>query len=733
MREANAVFQTDADASKGRPDKYSRSELALRVAEALVRADEAESLVLALDGPWGSGKSWLIDRVTKVLENGEAGAPAKVVHFNPWLIGEESALILDFLVQVALELSAVDAATDKAKKTASSLLRYAKVLGYGRHLKYLPIPVVNDIGRALDAAHEEWGDKAEAASKALEEGKESRPSLLQARDEARATVRNLEQRLVVVIDDIDRLRAKEIRAVMQLVKAVADFPNTSFLLSMDSEQVARALVEKYDPSEGYRYLQKIVQLSVTVPPIDLGDAVRDVRLRFEKLNNSLSHQLKPYEQNLLNEALGHVARLCNTPRDVVRWANHLGWSARGLSGSINLADLCVAEALQQKLGASVWRDVINSLGADLDDGDDLGAELSARTSSLVGKSKFAKQESIASQLGPGSELEAVRWLFPAFANETKQLSLNSLVQRRLKARSNLQHYRRFRANRNEVTGRELDNWFQNPSEFEQVLGNSRAVFTQDELIRLTSIGKLLEYEQMPSDLDRLRPLIVATQRCAESEFGQTGVPNSTSVQVLVELFLALQARPSLELEPLAKELHLPELVEVLEQLNRIASDRGNQPEAKSKAAEKLLTILKPGVLQRLSAAVDDKTLIGMRANLYMLHALPRLDSLAAASRAMAHLTEKSGDLAKLMAQVAELSDAYWEVVPVPLIELSSDPQAFVEAIDALEGAKFQVLKAAYQRLSEEQLSQLAQRHALESKLEHSRSLKGEANPENSCS
>jgi len=730
MREANAVFQTDADASKGRPDKYSRSELVLRVAEALVRADEAESLVLALDGPWGSGKSWLIDRVTKVLESGEAGAPAKVVHFNPWLIGEESALILDFLVQVALELNAVDAATDKAKKTAISLLRYAKVLGYGRHLKYLPIPVVNDIGRALDAAHEEWGDKAEAASKALEEGKESRPSLLQARDEARATVRNLEQRLVVVIDDIDRLRAKEIRAVMQLVKAVADFPNTSFLLSMDSEQVARALAEKDDPSEGHRYLQKIVQLNVSVPPVDLGDAVRDVRVRFEKLNSSLSHQLKPYEQSLLSEAFGHVARLCNTPRDVVRWANHLGWSARGLSGSINLADLCVAEALQQKLGASVWRDVINSLGADLDDGDDLGAELSVEAFSHVGKAQLARQESIASRLGRGFELQALHWLFPGFANDTKRLGQNILVQRRLQARSNLQHYRRFRANRNEVTGRELDIWFQNPSEFEQVLGNSRAVFTQDDLIRLTSIGKLLEYEQMPSDLDRLRPLIVATQRCAESEFGQTGVPKSTSVQVLVELFLALQTRPSHELESLVDVLHLPELVEVVEQLGGIASDRANQPDAKCKAAENLRAILKPGVLRRLSAAVDDRTLLGMRARLYMLHAIERIDSRRSASKALAHLTEESGDLAKL---IDEMPDVYWQGASVPLIELSSDPHSFLKVIDALDGTKFQTLKAAYGALSEEQLNQWARRHAMDSLLEHSRFLKGEANPENLCS
>jgi hypothetical protein len=656
-----------------------------------------------------------------------AGAPAKVVHFNPWLIGEESALILDFLVQIALELNSIEAATGTVKKTASSLLRYAKVLGYGRHLKYLPIPIVNDIGRVIDDAYEEWGEKAESASEKLEADVKSRPSLVQARDDARTAVGSLGQRLVVVIDDIDRLRAKEIRAVMQLVKAVADFPNTSFLLSMDSDQVARALAEKEDATEGHRYLQKIVQLTVTVPPIDLGETIQDVRERFQKITSSLSHQIKPYERNLEEEALGQVSRLCRTPRDVVRWANHLGWSARGLAGSINLADLCVAEALQQSLGARKWEELITSLGADLDFGEDLGDELYVDAFQRVGNVRHATQESIAKQLEGRFELAAVRWLFPEFSNQTKQSSLSSQVQRRLQAQSNLQHYRRFRANRNEVSGRELDKWLLNPSEFDRILGNSEEMFTQDHLVRLTSIGKLVDYAHLPSVAKNLRPLFSAIRRCATSKFGQSGVPHSTSVELLVELLLALQEEPKQELNALAAELPLPEAVAVLERLKVTARDVGNQVEARCKAAERLLATLKPDVLRRLSAAVDDRTLLGMRANLYMLHALHRLDSLTAASNALAYLTRQPGDLAKLMAEVAGLPATYWEMAQPPLIELSADPHAFVLAIDGLGGAEFQALKDAYKGLRGDQLTSCAERHALQSGLEQKLPLKGEAN------
>jgi hypothetical protein len=50
-------------------------------------------------------------------------------------------------------------------------------------------------------------------------------------------------RILIVIDDIDRLNNDQIRQVFQLVTAVANFPNVTYLLSFDKEIVVNALAE----------------------------------------------------------------------------------------------------------------------------------------------------------------------------------------------------------------------------------------------------------------------------------------------------------------------------------------------------------------------------------------------------------------------------------------------------------------------------------------------------------
>lgn len=689
------AFQLDSDGTARREDKYSRAELAERVAEALVRAEPDESLVLALEGPWGSGKSWLIEQVTEALRAGRAGGQAKVVHFNPWLIGEESNLILDFLVQIGLEIDATAGTLKSAKTAAASLLGYAKALSYGRYLKYMPVPGLKEVGEFVDEQWEQHAKELESASEKLEGDSKHRPSLTEARKAARAAVGGLEQRLVVVIDDIDRLRAREIRAVMQLVKAVADFPKTSFLLSMDAEAVARALAEGSDATHGARYLEKIVQLGITLPPTDLAESLRDVRARFDRLSGALAHQIKPYELRLLDEALYAVARLCRSPRDVVRWANHLGWSARGLAGSINLADLCVAEALQLRLGAQLWQELLSSQGADREDGDGIpGADYWLQPDLHRGVNRRDEQARIAALPAVQPCLAALRWLFPDFAAEAPGSGDKFLEHCRLAVLPNLQHYRRFRANRNDVSGRDLDNWLANPSEFDQALGNDEPQFTRTHLERLEAVGKRLDFEHMPHTLKHLLPLLRALKRHAGSKFGQAGVPAPAMVQMACELLLALHRGSQAELLQAADSLELPEAVAALELLKTLGQESAYQAADKRRAAMALSELLQARVVGRLEHAVADRSLLGMRANLYMLHALHRIDSLTAAARAVDRLTGTPHDLAVLLAPVAELPSDYWRMASIPLIDLVPDPEEFVQSIMALDDGVFATLKAA---------------------------------------
>lgn len=74
-------------------------------------------------------------------------------------------------------------------------------------------------------------------------------------------------RLVVIMDDIDRLDKSEIQTVFKLVKLLADFPNTTYILAFDDKRVAEALKEKYGSADaGRSFLEKIIQVPLSLPP-----------------------------------------------------------------------------------------------------------------------------------------------------------------------------------------------------------------------------------------------------------------------------------------------------------------------------------------------------------------------------------------------------------------------------------------------------------------------------------
>lgn len=71
-------------------------------------------------------------------------------------------------------------------------------------------------------------------------------------------------KIIVSIDDIDRLSEDEIIAVFQLVKALADFPKTIYLLAFDYDVVVKAL-GKVQHGDGKEYLEKVIQVPFEIP------------------------------------------------------------------------------------------------------------------------------------------------------------------------------------------------------------------------------------------------------------------------------------------------------------------------------------------------------------------------------------------------------------------------------------------------------------------------------------
>ena len=72
------------------------------------------------------------------------------------------------------------------------------------------------------------------------------------------------QRIVVLLDEIDRMRRKELLTLMKVIRGTGAVPNLSFVCAFDREQVEKTVCRKYD-AESHEYFEKFFPHAVDLP------------------------------------------------------------------------------------------------------------------------------------------------------------------------------------------------------------------------------------------------------------------------------------------------------------------------------------------------------------------------------------------------------------------------------------------------------------------------------------
>ena len=75
--------------------------------------------------------------------------------------------------------------------------------------------------------------------------------------------------LFVFIDDLDRLDKEELHTVFRLIRQVADFDNTIYVVAMDVDMASKSISHYYGSSseDGRRFIDKIIQVPISLPVI----------------------------------------------------------------------------------------------------------------------------------------------------------------------------------------------------------------------------------------------------------------------------------------------------------------------------------------------------------------------------------------------------------------------------------------------------------------------------------
>jgi len=331
-------------------DSLGRVHFADALSRSLVLPKGSPGLVVSIEGNWGSGKSTLIGFITKSLSKITAGGVPIVVEFNPWMVSNTGALVEALIGQIAVSIGKNFPEGKKGIRASQKLLNYVSLL---KNLKYIPGlswagHVAEDIPSIWQTVSSIVEQGTEAGQKALGDFEKLLPSLdiSQKRSGVVAALEELDRPRLVVIDDLDRLPVEEIRAMIQAIKAVADFPRITYLLAYDRNVVACALAA--DKESGLSYLEKIVQVAYPIPPLSQRQLKQFANDKVQVLLDALHITLRDFEQDRYEEAITLLTKLARHPRDVVRVINRLNLSLPSTRNGVNAADVIVFEALSQR-------------------------------------------------------------------------------------------------------------------------------------------------------------------------------------------------------------------------------------------------------------------------------------------------------------------------------------------------------------------------------------------------
>ena len=333
------MFRPDQPIETAKDDLLGRALFSKSFAEAILSYKHRNSVVTALYGKWGSGKSSVVNLVIEHVNNLAATLPNVerpiVIRFNPWNYSDQNQLIAQFFRELSVALKRRDYGAD-AQKVGKQVEVYAEffkplALLEPSGLGGLLATSVSKVFELVGAATKKWGD---LKSKDLTEIRKQIDSLLA----------KLERKILIVIDDIDRLNNLEIRQIFQLVKVLGDFPNTIYLLAFDQTVVINALKNVQEGS-GAEYLEKIVQIPFELPGISIQEVEKLLFSQLDELIKGVPEKKwdQAYWGNIYHSGLRHFF---GTIRDVIRFINSLRFGLEMVKEEVNPIDFFAITALQ---------------------------------------------------------------------------------------------------------------------------------------------------------------------------------------------------------------------------------------------------------------------------------------------------------------------------------------------------------------------------------------------------
>lgn len=247
---------------------------------------------IGIFGEWGSGKTSLMLMIEEILRK----KGVKTIWFNAWKYDKEEALWRALILSIVRGLNSgqkeIDdttlklyeaVSTEKLGQVQIDWLEIGKTLLKGAAFLVSPLFLIPGIANIF--ANASFLDQVSNAftRKKIQQSRERISSIEQFEEYYKELVSKHvsgNERIVILIDDLDRCIPVRSLEVLEALKSFLDATGCVYVVACDTRLINQGLSEKYDDKSGIHvdeYLAKIVQFSFAIPPIRVEDAEKFIK------------------------------------------------------------------------------------------------------------------------------------------------------------------------------------------------------------------------------------------------------------------------------------------------------------------------------------------------------------------------------------------------------------------------------------------------------------------------
>lgn len=245
------------------------------------------------------------------------------MEFNPWYFSGRKQLISDFFKMLS---DSIGNSEDVVNKLGKDLKLYAAAL---KPLTLIPQigPIISILAKTSDAG----GDFIKEYSKSQNE------DISKIKERINNQIIDYDKKILIIIDEIDRLENEDIKEIFQLVRALGDFDNMIYLLSFDKEKVSKVF------SSGEDYLDKIINVPLYVPELSM----KNVNEYFIKeLGNIFNNNIQIDSKYWGNIYKCVFENKFQNLREVNRFLNVVRFNCDDMMNDLNLVDYLMINFLK---------------------------------------------------------------------------------------------------------------------------------------------------------------------------------------------------------------------------------------------------------------------------------------------------------------------------------------------------------------------------------------------------